>query len=270
MSGPTNNHQWPGTRAEDVRHRALVVLDASRVPFLIGGMYALERLAGIARRTKDLDVFVRPGDFERALQALAAGGFETHVVFRHWLGKAIRAGEAIDVIFSSGNAVAEVDDEWFAHAIPDELLGIPIRLCPPEETIWSKAYVMERERFDGADIAHLLRARGPYLDWPRLLGRFGAHWRILFAHLVLFGFVYPGEPSAIPAWVMQEMMRRLQGEIDAPPVSDRLCQGTLLSRAQYLHDVEHEGYRDGRLVPGGRMTATDVARWTAAIEDQRD
>ena len=52
---------------------------------------------------------------------------------------------------------------------------------------------MERERYDGADIAHLLRARADQLAWRRLLRRFGPHWRVLLGHLVLFGFVYPGE-----------------------------------------------------------------------------
>ena len=38
-----------------------------------------------------------------------------------------------------------------------ELLGVPVKHCAPEEMIWMKAYIMERERFDGADIAHILR-----------------------------------------------------------------------------------------------------------------
>jgi hypothetical protein len=58
-----------------------------------------------------------------------------------------------------------------------------------EETIWSKAFVMERERYDGADIAHLLRASAERLDWHRLLERFDAHWPVLLSHLILFGFI---------------------------------------------------------------------------------
>jgi hypothetical protein len=37
--------------------------------------------------------------------------------------------------------------------------------------IWSKAFVMERECDDGADIARVPRARGDRLDWQRLLIR---------------------------------------------------------------------------------------------------
>ena len=66
---------------------------------------------------------------------------------------------------------------------------------------------MERERYDGADVAHLLRAHGDRLDWPRLLRRFGPHWRVLLSHLVLFGFIYPGERALVPAWVMDAAAR---------------------------------------------------------------
>ena len=39
----------------------------------------------------------------------------------------------------------------------DLVLDKEVKLCPPEEIIWSKSFIMERERFDGADINHLLR-----------------------------------------------------------------------------------------------------------------
>jgi hypothetical protein len=39
----------------------------------------------------------------------------------------------------------------------------------------------------------------------------------------------------------------------------------LLSREQYLHDVERLGYLDGRLTPASTMTAEDVATWTESI-----
>ena len=58
-----------------------------------------------------------------------------------------------------------VDDLWFTHAAPGRVLGVPVLLCPPEEMIWSKAFIMERERYDGADVAHLILACGRELDW---------------------------------------------------------------------------------------------------------
>ena len=40
-----------------------------------------------------------------------------------------------------------------------------------------------------------------------------------------------------------------------------MCQGTLLSRSQYLVDVEERGYRDARVEPRGNMSPGDVERW---------
>ncbi len=245
--------------------RAIDLLRGAGVPFLVGGAYALQLHAGIVRHTKDFDVFVRPGDARRALEIFAAEGYRTELTFPHWLGKVFDRDDFVDVIYSSGNGIATVDDVWFAHAVPGEIFGELVQACPVEETIWSKGFVLERERYDGADIAHLLRARGRDLDWPRLLKRYGGHWRILLSHLVLFGFVYPSERDAIPAWVLERLMGRLQKELHAPPPAQKVCQGTIMSREQYLIDVNEWGYQDARLLPGGSMTEEDVELWTEAI-----
>ena len=243
----------------------LSVFAAAGVEVLIGGAYAFARYTGIERHTKDLDIFVRRQDFARTLRALEAAGYQTEVAFRHWLGKAHCGEFFVDVIYSSGNGIARVDDDWFAHATDDLVFDLPARLCPVEEMIWSKALIQERERFDGADVAHLILARAEQLDWARLLSRFGANWRVLFSHLVLFGFIYPRERDRIPAWVMQDLTRRLEHDISAPAPSEQTCRGTLLSRQQYLVDVEQWGYVDARTLADNPMTDAEIARWTAGI-----
>jgi hypothetical protein len=124
---------------------------------------------------------------------------------------------------------------------------------------------MARDRFDGADVAHLLRACSERLDWSRLLQRFGNHWRVLYSHLILFGFIYPGERSRIPSWVMEELSQRLQHEINSAAGAEPLCQGTLLAPLQYQIDVEQWGYEDVRLAPRGNMTETEIYQWTAHV-----
>jgi hypothetical protein len=171
------------------------------------------------------------------------------------------------VIFSSGNGVAAVDDAWFEHAVAGEVLGVAARLVPAEEMIWQKAFVQERERYDGADIAHIILARGRDLDWSRLLCRFGPHWRLLLGQLVLFGFVYPSQRDRVPEWVMNDLLTRLQAEVTAAPPEANLCQGTLLSREQYLIDVERWGFADARAKPLGPMAHADIVHWTKAINE---
>jgi len=208
-------------------------------------------------------------DAVRLLRALSANGFETDLTFPHWLGKARVDGTCIDIIFSSGNRLAEVDDAWFTQSVEATVLRVPVRLCPPEEMIWSKAFVMERERYDGNDVSHLIRACGARLDWRRLVTRFGPHWRVLLSHLTLFGFIYPGERGRVPADVMLGLCRLLEDESRWPTSGRRLCQGTLLSREQYLADVFRWGYADARVRPNGPMTTEEVSHWTAAIRKEK-
>ena len=244
--------------------RVMHELEARGIPFLVGGAYAFERYTGIGRHTKDFDIFLHPRDIERALGVLAAAGCVTELSFPHWRAKATCGDDVVDLIFSSGNGVALVDDDWFRFGVAETVLDVAVKLIPPEEMIWSKSFVMERERYDGADVAHVLRACATTLDWPRLVHRFADHWRVLLHHLVLFGFIYPCERARIPAAVMRELMGRLDTELTRP-APGRACQGTLISRAQYLTDLERWGYTDPRLAPDGNMTPAERERWTAGI-----
>jgi hypothetical protein len=259
----------------DFYREAMATLEAAGVPVLVGGAYAYARYTGIVRHTKDFDVFIKPGDFDRALDAMARKGWKTDRTFPHWLGKAYHGDDFVDLIFSSGNGVAKVDDLWFEHAVEETVLDRPARLVPAEEMIWSKAFIMERERFDGADVAHVIHSRAADLDWDRLLRRFEPHggWRVLLAHLVLFGYIYPGDAQLIPGRVLSALAGRLSGDASNDPENEedeRVCRGPILSRSQFLVDTLRWGYVDARLRPEGSMSPEDVARWTIAAEKDGD
>jgi hypothetical protein len=229
----------------------------------------LESYTGVVRRTKDLDLFVNPADRLRVMQRLSDAGFQTEWRFRHWIGKAGKDDRSIDIIYSSGNGVCPVDESWFRYALPADILGIQARIVPAEEMLWSKAFVMERNRYDGGDIAHLLRARAQTMDWARLLFRFGAHWRVLFSHVILFGFIYPEQRLRVPDWFMHEMIRRLRLEMQSLPADRRVCQGTLLSWSQYLGDLEQGEYQDARLAPWGKLTREDTQHMTDVLQQEQ-
>ena len=158
---------------EDFHRKSMAALQDANVPFLIGGAYVVEVYAGVSRRSKDFDLYVRPHHVDGAIDALARAGYKTEKTFPHWLAKAGRGRDYIDLIFRAGNGLCEVDDSWFERAQDDELLGLRVKLCAPEEMIWMKAYIMERERFDGADIVHILQSCADKLDWQYLIHRFG-------------------------------------------------------------------------------------------------
>jgi hypothetical protein len=264
MNSPDSAYSDPG---HVVYRRALEVLNQADFPFLIGGAFALDFYTGVHRDTKDIDLFILPHDYERGLKILGDAGFTVSRSFPHWLGKASFGEYQIDIIFSSGNAIGKVDALWFKHSEPGEVLGTRVRFCPAEEMIWSKAFIMERERHDGADIMHLLLFRNEILDWQRLLERFGGHWRVLLSYLILFGFVYPSEKNKIPPTIMKTLLERLHTELDQMPSADKVCQGTLLSRQQYLPDVDQWGYLDARLRPLGEMSEEEINLWSFPEED---
>jgi hypothetical protein len=247
----------------------LEVLAGSKIPFMVGGGYALSHHAGLRRPARDLDLFVMPEDAQRVLKLFAERGHPVELTYPHWLGKIYRGRAYVDVIFSSGNAVANVDPLWFQHAPEATVMGQRVKLTPPEEMIWSKAFVMERERYDGADVNHLILSCGLSMDWPRLLSRFEAYRLVLMSHLVLFLYVYPSEVGRVPTWVWDEMRADLELERITSQTAPRICRGTLLSRGQYL-DALDRGFRDARLPPDGTMKRKDVAIWTKAALEEKE
>lgn len=255
---------------DDFYVSAIQLLQKVDIPFLVGGAYGLRHYTGIVRDTKDFDVFIRPADLERTLSAFHDAGYRAEVAFRHWLAKVHHGESFIDVIFRAGNGLCEVDDAWFRGTAEAALLGEKVPIVPPEEMIWQKAYIMERERFDGADVAHVIRACSEQIDWTHLLERFGPDWRVLYSHLVLFGFIYPAERARVPKEVLDLLAQRLGEETTQPPAQDaeRVCQGALLSRAQYLPDIERWSYQDPRESERCRITPEEIAAWTDAIAAQ--
>jgi hypothetical protein len=106
--------------------------------------------------------------------------------------------------------------------------------------------VLERERYDGADVNHILRASGRSLDWRRVLRRFDRYWEVLLSHLMLFCFSYPAVRSAVPQWVMKELLSRASDSLREGDWTRRICRGNLISRVNYAVDLADWGYDNGR------------------------
>ncbi len=66
---------------------------------------------------------------------------------------------------------------------------------------------------------------------------------------------------------MEDLITRLRSEARTA-WAERLCRGTLLSRQQYLVDVQEWGFRDARLEERVQMNEKDIADWTDAIEKE--
>jgi hypothetical protein len=228
------------------RASALRLMKEAGIPFVVGGAYAYAHYTGIHRDTKDLDLFLQKADADRAIQVFEEQGWRTERNTHGWLHKAFWGDYLIDLIFGSGNGITVVDEAWVANGVEGVVLGQPCLMSPAEEIIWSKAFVLERERFDGAELNHLFLEMGPRLDWKRLLQRFDRYWEVLLGHLLFFRFAYPSNRENVPSWVMMGLLARAFDSVRGGNWRGRLCRGSLLSKVLYRVDVEDRGYEDGR------------------------
>ena len=131
---PLSTRRMVRPNAQRFYEDILRTLTNEAVPFVVGGALALKHFAGIARDTKDLDVFLRKGDVPRAMDVLANHGFETKVLFPHWLAKAWSGPHFVDFIFDSANGLCAVDDVFSWRAGLRRLEPLIARLPDSDES----------------------------------------------------------------------------------------------------------------------------------------
>ncbi len=218
-------------------------MNRAQVPYVVSGAFALQQHTGIWRNTKDLDLFLPADAVAHALQHLKEQGFETEIRDPVWLAKAHRNGYFVDLITGMSNAIITVDQSWIDRGSPAEVLGVPTRVLAPEELIASKLFVNFRERFDGADVVHIIFGSHGELDWQRLLSLVGEHWEILLWELVLFHYVYPAKSHYVPGEVWNDLLSRLRTDLEHPN-GRAAFRGSLLDDKMFAIDVREWGMQN--------------------------
>jgi len=210
------------------------------VPYVVSGAFALQKHTGIWRDTKDLDLFLPAEAVPQALRYLQEQGFETEICDPVWLAKAHRNGYYVDLITGMSNAVITVDLSWIDRASCTVILGVPVRVLAAEELIASKLFVNFRERFDGADIVHIIYGTRGKLDWQRLRQLIGEHWELLLWELVLYRYVYPAYQHYVPSEVWNDLLSRLRRELESPSANSPF-RGSLVDDRMFAIDVKEWG-----------------------------
>ena len=224
---------------------ALRILNQSGVRYVLTGAFALHHYTGLWRNTKDLDVFLRPRDVEQALAAFAKAGYETEIREPHWLSKAWSRPYFVDLIFGMANGNVRFDRSFVTAAEEIDVAGERAPLIRLEELIVSKVYIAVRDRFDGGDVAHLIRASKGKIDWARVLKQLGDNRLVLLWQLVLFTFVYPGHTEFLPHRLMEELFEEMKQSWKSPR-AENSCFGMLLDAYSFAADIFDWGYRDPR------------------------
>ncbi len=211
-------------------------LENGRIPYAVSGAFSLRHHTGICRFTKDLDLFMTAATCDGALRCLRAAGLECELVDPVWLAKARRDGFFVDIITGMSNGLITVEDSWIANSHPAVIYGIETRVLAPEELVASKLFVAKRERFDGADIAHIFYGTYRHFDWARELELAGEHWEMLLWALMLFRYTYPGQSYYVPDEIWRELLRRFEQEIREPDLNATF-RGSLIDDNMFAIDV---------------------------------
>jgi predicted nucleotidyltransferase len=144
------------------------VLRADGVDHLVmGGIGAYTHAR--PRVTQDIDLFIRPGDVDRVLDALAAAGFEVAPHDPMWLAKAWKRGVLVDVIFRSTGGIY-LDDEMLRRTWPAEYKGVTIPLVAAEDLLVIKALTAAEDNPQHWYDAMAIISRCE-LDWEYLVHR---------------------------------------------------------------------------------------------------
>jgi hypothetical protein len=224
---------------EQVRlfHDVLETLERNRIPYTVSGAFALRQHTGICRFTKDLDLFLPAKYCAAALACLQRAGMECDATDPVWLYKARRDGFFVDLITGMSNGLIAVEDSWIERSRPAVVYGVKTRVLAPEELVASKLFVARRERFDGADIAHVIYGTYDNFDWQRELELVGEHWEMLLWALVLFRYVYPAQTHYVPGKVWRELLRRFEAQVRNPDTRADF-RGSLVDDKMFAIDVD--------------------------------
>jgi hypothetical protein len=213
-------------------------VSAEGLHFALGGGFAVGLYTGTPRNTKDLDIYIRPDERDAVIRIMSDCGltdyFEKKPYDRAWIYRGNQDDTIVDAIWAMANKRAQVDDVWLMCGALIPMFDRQIRVIPPEELIWSKLYVLQRDRCDWPDILNLIRAAGPHLDWGHLFNRVAEDLSLLKGVLSVFSWVAPQQAMGVP--------RRVWDTIGLPvpkPERDpdgRPARRDLLDSRPWFHD----------------------------------
>lgn len=175
-----------------------------RIPFALGGAFAVATYTGYWRNTKDLDLYVLPEYRERMIAAVHALGltdyFDEKPYDRWWIYRAHGDDTIVDIIWAMANHRAQIDELWMSG--PEiELHGYCLKVLPAEAMLWDKLYIMQRDRCDWPDVLNLLYAAGREIRWGDVVRRMGEDTALLAGLLSVFAWIAPGRARELPRWL---------------------------------------------------------------------
>jgi hypothetical protein len=157
------------TAIADSMKKAAAAFREHDIPFMLAGSLASWARGG-PETSHDLDFVVKPGDAERALEALEAAGMKTERPPENWLYKAWDGDVLIDVIFQpSGLAL---DDPLFERAESISVLSMDLPVMGLEDVVVTKLNALTEHSLEGYEgLLDMARALREQIDWEQVRAR---------------------------------------------------------------------------------------------------
>ena len=193
----------------DVYKCVLDRVAADGIPYALGGGLALGFYTRKFRRSKDLDIYILPEHRDHVVAAMSDCGLDDYYsvkeYVRHWIYRGYRDDAIVDAIWAMANQRTVVDETWVTTGPMVQMFQQEFRVVPPEELLWSKLYVLQRDRCDWPDIMNLVYAAGPTLDWNHLISRVAEDRPLLKGVLSVFSWVSPQRAAKIPEQIWEKL-----------------------------------------------------------------
>jgi hypothetical protein len=200
------------------------------IPFAVGGAFGTAVYTGELRNTKDFDFYVLPEHRDAMKEVISQAGLEDHhdrlPYNQSWIYRGSLGDVIVDAIWAMANLRADVDHRWLSHGLEVTIRGEPMRAIPIEELIWSKLYVVQRDRSDWGDVFNLIDARAESVDWDHLLTRLADDAPLLTGALAVFSWLAPSRARDIP--------RPVWSRLGLSPPDDRDASDVTRYRADLL------------------------------------
>jgi hypothetical protein len=221
-------------------YRAVIRTARTRkIQFALGGAFGFAAYTGQWRNTKDMDLYVLPEDRDAMVDVLSSAGladFYGRLPYdRRWIYRGNQDDTIVDVIWAMANQRAQVDQRWFSAARPVRLREEALVVIPPEEMLWQKLYIVQRDRCDWPDVLNIIYALGPALDWAHLIERLEEDWPLLRGVLSVFAWIAPGRARALPEWLWDRL--RATPPANGAPEIDRARVDLMDSRPWFQNSA---------------------------------
>lgn len=233
VKAPIPDEQWVVYRR--------VIAEARRrgLEFALGGGFAVATYTGQWRNSKDIDLYVVPETREAMIQVTREQGlrdiYEQQPYDRGWIYRSACQEVIVDVMWSMANHKSPVDRDWLTRGAEIVINDEHLRVLPPEEMLWDKLYVMQRDRCDWPEALKLLYSTGPRLDWEHVFRRVGDDSPLLTGILSVFAWLCPGRAQELPAWLWERV------NLPPPPSGERCLRtrAELLDRRPWFQPLEN-------------------------------